>query len=160
MRSLRIQGSSPRVRGSRYKIRYHCNPFGIIPAGAGLTVHKNHFPFIIRDHPRGCGAHEGEMPIAPAISGSSPRVRGSLCQSRHRSDSAGIIPAGAGLTTAGSTNVTKDRDHPRGCGAHFHSLPGVSYDQGSSPRVRGSPDDTVRTVSRDGIIPAGAGLTG
>ena len=55
--TCRLEGSSPRVRGSlchKYGIPQED---GIIPAGAGLTSRmlcKNTF---CRDHPRGCGAH-------------------------------------------------------------------------------------------------------
>ena len=92
-------------------------------------------------------------------SGSSPRVRGSrsAAQSLQRSD--GIIPAGAGLTCTSCTHGTRQRDHPRGCGAHIVSHDMLTIRPGSSPRVRGSRVERIEVISVPGIIPAGAGLT-
>ena len=92
-------------------------------------------------------------------SGSSPRVRGSrsAAQSLQRSD--GIIPAGAGLTCTSCTHGTRQRDHPRGCGAHIVSHDMLTIKPGSSPRVRGSRVERIEVISVPGIIPAGAGLT-
>ena len=70
-------GSSPRVRGSLVGHVWEWIDFGIIPAGAGLTIS----PFVryiaSRDHPRGCGAHMTSSRSAVTFAGSSPRVRGS-----------------------------------------------------------------------------------
>ena len=52
-----LEGSSPRVRGSLHYLTLAEPDFGIIPAGAGLTL-RPHFTVIFSgDHPRGCGAH-------------------------------------------------------------------------------------------------------
>ena len=91
--------------------------------------------------------------------GSSPRVRGSLS---HRDDSpasCGIIPAGAGLTSAPAAAAFCIRDHPRGCGAHCAVMTIFTPRRGSSPRVRGSLRCSSTADGDDGIIPAGAGLT-
>ena len=50
-------------------------------------------------------------------------------------------------------------DHPRGCGAHAPSRCGRRAVWGSSPRVRGSRMPCPAISARQGIIPAGAGLT-
>ena len=52
------KGSSPRVRGSRLNIAICPHPFGIIPAGAGLTQWEVVLGVYGGDHPRGCGAHK------------------------------------------------------------------------------------------------------
>ena len=71
----------------------------------------------------------------------------------------GIIPAHAGLTHQPATFFMKNRDHPRACGAHSIVVL-ISFDtQGSSPRMRGSPQDVLRRLYEAGIIPAHAGLT-
>ena len=54
---------------------------------------------------------------------------------------------------------TTYRDHPRGCGAHKMPLRWPTGAMGSSPRVRGSQKWKKFSLCRDGIIPAGAGLT-
>ena len=93
-----ILGSSPRVRGSHLRgiARVPCR--GIIPAGAGLTLHIAMMVKIHGDHPRGCGAHVLMMIFLCAVMGSSPRVRGSHCRCKGSVLNYGIIPAGAGLT--------------------------------------------------------------
>ena len=52
------------------------------------------------------------------------------------------------------------RDHPRGCGAHGDRFKQRRFETGSSPRVRGSRGLTNDLLAAEGIIPAGAGLTG
>ena len=52
------------------------------------------------------------------------------------------------------------RDHPRGCGAHFSCTQTRRPLPGSSPRVRGSLNTMRSRSGAQGIIPAGAGLTG
>ena len=71
----------------------------------------------------------------------------------------GIIPACAGNTSRMRSRVQAPRDHPRVCGEHKG---GQSFDcrqQGSSPRVRGTPDGFLVRQIPAGIIPACAGNT-
>ena len=72
-------------------------------------------------------------------------------------DTAGIIPAGAGKSFDIWPKVTKDKDHPRGCGEKVEWIGKGPNQPGSSPRVRGKDlFDRPKTVGV-GIIPAGAG---
>ena len=112
-----------------------------------------------RDHPRGCGAHASRGWSTASRQGSSPRVRGSPKKLSPNTFNAGIIPAGAGLTTRQAPRRKRARDHPRGCGAHRKLRGRFCSWMGSSPRVRGSRPCREKGHSRDGIIPAGAGLT-
>ena len=157
-------------------------PFtGIIPAHAGLTSAAAAHGLRVEDHPRGCGAHvkpssgaasrAGSPPPrgcgahsmddikAHMHQGSSPRVRGSLTQIRQNGPLIGIIPADAGLTLPLRTAAKQDRDHPRGCGAHFARQMYLASEKGSSPRMRGSLSSASSRYFFPGIIPAGAGLT-
>ena len=111
------------------------------------------------DHPRGCGAHSATWPRVSHDMGSSPRVRGSPLVLTAAYNHHGIIPAGAGLTLAMRLAVCANRDHPRGCGAHRDAWDSPSIVKGSSPRVRGSRGRPPQEGQREGIIPAGAGLT-
>ena len=135
-------------------------PFtGIIPAHAGLTSAAAAHGLRVEDHPRGCGAHVKPSSGAASRAGSPPRVRGSQ-YGRHQSTHApGIIPAGAGLTHADPTKWAAYRDHPRGCGAHSAPADCGQTGPGSSPRMRGSLCTADVLGVREGIIPAGAGLT-
>ena len=153
------RGSSPRVRGSPSSSQSFFYGRGIIPAGAGLT-----FPHTSRcecawDHPRGCGAHTTSFSALVASLGSSPRVRGSRKFPPFLLNCRGIIPAGAGLTATLTHSRYPRRDHPRGCGAHSCLKRAYGIFAGSSPRVRGSRLQRLEALLRNGIIPAGAGLT-
>ena len=87
-------------------------------------------------------------------------MRGSLLQLAQRSSDRGIIPAHAGLTSVNRKLLPTKRDHPRACGAHEVAEGASVPDEGSSPRMRGSPTYLCARRCRDGIIPAHAGLTG
>ena len=132
-------GSSPRMRGTPAMPRYNAMSWGIIPAYAGNT------PLLVtgrlkgRDHPRVCGEHSFSQAKGHLVTGSSPRMRGTLvCMSDSRR-LPGIIPAYAGNTRLWCPPRRLRRDHPRVCGEH-----------------RTSTDNTV-ICSR--IIPAYAGNT-
>ena len=71
---------------------------GIIPAHAGLTHFHVKAKLILWDHPRACGAHSALIVIFSLLSGSSPRMRGSLRDVCPQIPIVGIIPAHAGLT--------------------------------------------------------------
>ena len=53
--SLTTMGSSPRVRGKGNPALLNVAPEGIIPAGAGKSLHHRQAGVGLRDHPRGCG---------------------------------------------------------------------------------------------------------
>ena len=133
-----VPGSSPRVRGAPR----HQLPPGrvrrIIPAGAGSTRPWPTGPRRRWDHPRGCGEHYGACMMAATSLGSSPRVRGALLGLLPPRYARGIIPAGAGSTTASWARRRSRRDHPRGCGEHCLYEFSDCLDDGSSPRVRGA----------------------
>ncbi len=111
----RVQGSSPRLRGTlRHHVEYELD-FGIIPALAGNTEKVLYVPLFIWDHPRACGEHIRPCEGTPFLAGSSPRLRGT----RHRCEpSAGIIPALAGNTRLSMVTCPLPWDHPRACGEH------------------------------------------
>ena len=71
-------GSSPRVRGTLAALTARNDAAGIIPACAGNTTSTAHIAAATRDHPRVCGEHSFTCSNISLISGSSPRVRGTL----------------------------------------------------------------------------------
>ena len=72
------------------------------------------------------------------MSGSSPRVRGTLPIKSCLAIQRRFIPAGAGNTNDSLKLQTETPVHPRGCGEH-PSVPRFStIRRGSSPRVRGT----------------------
>ena len=73
----KVQGSSPRMRGSLEHTGVRLVVPGIIPAHAGLTSCIPRSMVRRRDHPRACGAHEESRLQSELAAGSSPRMRGS-----------------------------------------------------------------------------------
>ena len=131
-------GSSPRMRGKRRPRLCMGGPLRIIPAHAGQTRGWSPSRSLCPDHPRACGANCFPALWFPALTGSSPRMRGKrsfLCIVSHRSD------------------------HPRACGANV--LPEVCrvIYFGSSPRMRGKLLSCHCVSSLLRIIPAHAGQT-
>ena len=93
------------------------------------------------------------------MSGSSPRMRGSLFATIHAREVMGIIPAYAGLTILPLSSLSHSWDHPRVCGAHCQPFYDSHICPGSSPRMRGSLEKDILNDMKFGIIPAYAGLT-
>ena len=112
-----------------------------------------------RDHPRGCGEHKSRYTPPDPILGSSPRMRGAPTGSCPRTAWSGIIPADAGSTPLPEDMVFRERDHPRGCGEHSHSVGVRRRTRGSSPRMRGAQPHQRQGRHRRRIIPADAGST-
>ena len=133
-----VLGSSPRMRGSPFRVGTLYLTSGIIPADAGLTDSAQQHGGRARDHPRGCGAHRISRPARASTSGSSPRMRGSRSYYLDRNNVWGIIPADAGLTGTRNSGIAASQDHPRGCGAHSPCCSPHLIWMGSSPRMRGS----------------------
>ena len=136
---LRTAGSSPRMRGTRRKIGNALGYTGIIPAYAGNTCQRRLRPPSPWDHPRVCGEHESKDRKEVLEEGSSPRMRGTLCEDVLAGFQHGIIPAYAGNTLGCCGSVPLGRDHPRVCGEHTVKRLGAGFKPGSSPRMRGTP---------------------
>ena len=156
---VRLGGSSPRMRGTRARRGHSGHGIGIIPAYAGNTNVWPFAAFLHRDHPRVCGEHRMLGHKSAAMTGSSPRMRGTLFVRLGGGAVTGIIPAYAGNTIHVFNCIHLHRDHPRVCGEHeSRSLARVTA-PGSSPRMRGTLHQAGETDRRSGIIPAYAGNT-
>ena len=70
-----------------------------------------------------------------------------------------IIPADAGSTAVQDLIHDAVGDHPRGCGEHRQWITSEEQSQGSSPRMRGAPDEKLGLDKYPRIIPADAGST-
>ena len=133
---------------------------GLIPAGAGNMGRLAVPVYFTWAHPRGCGEHVSSWQEHIPLMGSSPRVRGTLFALGARTVSLRLIPAGAGNMVAQTSLRLLAWAHPRGCGEHCTISYRRSAIRGSSPRVRGTFGEKVHVVSKDGLIPAGAGNMG
>ena len=77
-RRAQESGSSPRMRGTHLSAGASATYRGIIPAYAGNTSACMRVTGRVRDHPRVCGEHNGNPSAVTFVSGSSPRMRGTL----------------------------------------------------------------------------------
>ncbi len=156
-RSGRVAGSSPRVRGEVNSSPNGSRRAGIIPASAGRSAPSPPPTAHRRDHPRGCGEKRMSAALRIAGTGSSPRVRGEDDPAVLGEVLLGIIPAGAGRSSARTCCPPAIGDHPRGCGEKVPPSGATCSWPGSSPRVRGEAYGKLGIISAAGIIPAGAG---
>ena len=131
-------GSSPRMRGTYLRHGTGFPGIRFIPADAG------NIPIVVSMstrhpvHPRGCGEHHGYERFINLITGSSPRMRGTLLITLVPLVALRFIPADAGNMTEKKQLNASLLVHPRGCGEHCsRSTAGLSM-RGSSPRMRGT----------------------
>ena len=94
-----------------------------------------------------------------SVAGTSPRMRGKHRASRYISEDSRNIPAYAGKTLVGKGISGVSAEHPRVCGENGQGERGLTFPQGTSPRMRGKlarPTSPPRAVRN---IPAYAGKT-
>ena len=113
---LETLGSSPLTRGKLLRDQGRGGLGRLIPAHAGKTTRFGRVAHVGRDHPRSRGENTIADAVAALSQGSSPLTRG-----KHPARSAlvqlqGIIPAHAGKTCAGDSEVIPNTDHPRSRG--------------------------------------------
>ena len=156
---LQELGSSPRMRGTPDKILPLVRVGRIIPAHAGNTKEVRVGEVVKEDHPRACGEHHLSLCRRRQSNGSSPRMRGTQFHLFSSCSVIGIIPAHAGNTILHPCRRRSRWDHPRACGEHHRRFIRWELMQGSSPRMRGTPDMWSRESFIGRIIPAHAGNT-
>ena len=131
----------------------------IIPARAGPTRDFSATECPGTDHPRSCGANAVCDIGCKLCCGSSPLVRGQLNVFLGFFHQLRIIPARAGPTDCLILVISRIADHPRSCGANFRHPVCQTMRFGSSPLVRGQPNDIASRPCLERIIPARAGPT-
>ncbi len=94
-----------------------------------------------------------------ALSGSSPRVRGTRAQRNGQCRWRRFIPACAGNTNPAVQRSYHKSVHPRVCGEHLQGPGHITQIGGSSPRVRGTLAVMARNEANGRFIPACAGNT-
>ena len=110
-------------------------------------------------HPRVCGENGSSSTPSTPRAGSSPRVRGKRERIADPGDQARLIPACAGKTATARSPAFPSGAHPRVCGENTSREYATACQLGSSPRVRGKPDDAGALPRAPGLIPACAGKT-
>jgi len=104
-----------------------------------------------------CGEQRWTPTKTPAMSGSSPRVRGTVARRLVFLECRRFIPACAG--NRGPSRVVEIylSVHPRVCGEQRQRPRGATCSIGSSPRVRGTGSNSLRGTTIMRFIPACAG---
>ena len=133
-----LVGSSPHVRGTRSKLKKKGPVRRFIPACAGNTEYTMYSVDAVAVHPRMCGEHGNLSCTFYPSNGSSPHVRGTLRVLRLVCSNRRFIPACAGNTGDGETDVIDTPVHPRMCGEHTTIYMPLFLPSGSSPHVRGT----------------------
>ena len=157
--SVSYKGSSPRMRGTQVRISVACRRRGLIPTYAGNTSSTSRRSCVARAHPHVCGEHEPSTEANWLYSGSSPRMRGTLCLLVVACVFAGLIPTYAGNTIKTPQRAFYGWAHPHVCGEHLGVGVPVNPQQGSSPRMRGTRAGRGYRRQVRGLIPTYAGNT-
>ena len=152
-------GSSPRVRGKHAGGEPAPGVVRLIPACAGKTHQPRRAWRVVQAHPRVCGENIISMQAFRQRAGSSPRVRGKLSRTDSARSSSRLIPACAGKTTVSASPRASSSAHPRVCGENALRYLDRAAGTGSSPRVRGKPNEYVSGIMNNRLIPACAGKT-
>ena len=147
------------MRGTRTCSRNEGAKVWFIPAYAGNTRLSSATAGNRLVHPRVCGEHFGVWPSPVTISGSSPRMRGTLTSVRTPAMPRRFIPAYAGNTDRSRHFRPSKPVHPRVCGEHNGSTRLRCASTGSSPRMRGTRCNYATRQNRQRFIPAYAGNT-
>ena len=134
----RVDGSSPRGRGTRTIQRCRCMGQRFIPAWAGNTGRRRATRGKSTVHPRVGGEHFLAASAARSAVGSSPRGRGTPRRAVRAAVLGRFIPAWAGNTCPMMAAGTRRSVHPRVGGEHTDSVRSGAAAGGSSPRGRGT----------------------
>ena len=132
---------------------------GLIPAYAGKTCKDGLGVAQGQAHPRVCGENLIPLERRAGREGSSPRMRGKQRRRYRPIQYRRLIPAYAGKTLESARDDGADRAHPRVCGENLVVICRLSFQVGSSPRMRGKQRDQVRQCGTERLIPAYAGKT-
>ena len=154
-----VDGSSPRVRGTRRPPDAHRPRARFIPACAGNSMNRRPPTNSPPVHPRVCGELCSSSTSSSSDCGSSPRVRGTPAVKPVVSCSLAVHPRVCGELVAGHRRSDGDHGssprvrgtrpvaprrrrrttvHPRVCGELLRPTPILPSAAGSSPRVRGT----------------------
>ena len=152
-------GSSPRGRGTLFRLKNISWSFRFIPAWAGNTPHPMPQPLPQPVHPRVGGEHNAICFSCSSIVGSSPRGRGTRTCTLTVMLPLRFIPAWAGNTATIKPCGIPASVHPRVGGEHSPWLILLLLQFGSSPRGRGTLTTLIFSGTIYRFIPAWAGNT-
>ncbi len=145
--------------GTRFPGHRGRRPRRFIPTHVGNTRRSSISCARATVHPHACGEHLQEHGGQPHRAGSSPRMWGTLVARRLDDGEPRFIPTHVGNTSASYVSAGISSVHPHACGEHKPSSKAAQPDDGSSPRMWGTPDcEPVRSLSPR-FIPTHVGNT-
>ena len=150
-------GLSPRTRGSRASPGSFRFSLGPIPADAGEPPSRAWKQWTHGAYPRGRGGAPFGLGSRSAVTGLSPRTRGSPLDRQFLLAFQGPIPADAGEPGTATDRPDARGAYPRGRGGALDTRQLSAMRQGLSPRTRGSRRLFRSIRFRCGPIPADAG---
>ena len=150
-------GSSPRARGTRAAVKLHRVGRRFIPACAGNASKSRCWTSSATVHPRVRG--ERVTPGLPdlLVFGSSPRARGTRRRRGVARGGGRFIPACAGNAAPHRCPGARRPVHPRVRGERLTECSIRAYNDGSSPRARGTLEPRHLGLDARRFIPACAG---
>ena len=113
---LKNFGTSPRMRGKRFRYCVLNGTLRNIPAYAGKTTFPTGILTWGEEHPRVCGENWRWCSALILISGTSPRMRGKHFSCLTDRKTQRNIPAYAGKTPRSPGGYAAGPEHPRVCG--------------------------------------------
>ena len=155
--NVAYNGSSPRVRGTRASPATSSESSRFIPACAGNSCGVKRHLEVGAVHPRVCGELRAAAHDCGYCPGSSPRVRGTHVVQSDGGRVWRFIPACAGNSSPASQSACLHAVHPRVCGELSAVRVASRANSGSSPRVRGTPQERSKLHCCARFIPACAG---
>ena len=152
-------GTPPRARGSLHAITGSDTDGRNTPACAGITISASPCAQATWEHPRVRGDHRPARARAAVQRGTPPRARGSRCASPRPRRPARNTPACAGITRSVPRRPPGRWEHPRVRGDHLAKALGMTREEGTPPRARGSLFIELDSTTGSGNTPACAGIT-
>ena len=150
-------GSSPRVWGTLWIKRCFVIFSRFIPTGVGNASWRYGYPNCCAVHPHGCGERKKSSWCLFAVSGSSPRVWGTLLNVVVMFQAARFIPTGVGNAHPTRRLPFGPSVHPHGCGERLRERVRITSWTGSSPRVWGTHPLPGFVFRIERFIPTGVG---
>ena len=138
MEHCSVIGSSPRVWGTVRRWRPTPRPHRFIPTcvgnGPGAALPESQGAV----HPHVCGERSSGFLQTQILTGSSPRVWGTVDTNQHQLDQERFIPTCVGNGSRTSSWCPRWTVHPHVCGERAHGQRQKNPSGGSSPRVWGT----------------------
>ena len=131
-------GSSPRVWGTLILEPRLFALERFIPTRVGNTSAPAPESAPCPVHPHACGEHDTDAQTMTLLTGSSPRVWGTLPTPSCHVDGARFIPTRVGNTCLLYCRPKSRTVHPHACGEHLARSSKILLSSGSSPRVWGT----------------------